>query len=445
MNLKNSEKKEKSIVELTIEVKGDEFKEATSAAYRKQRGSITVPGFRKGKAPRNIIERLYGESFFWEEAVNQSYPAAYDAAVKEAGLEPVGVGNMEVSEINAEGYTFIARVPVMPEVSVEDYKGIEAVKMPVEVTDTDIDAEIERLRDRNSRLISVERAAQNGDTVILDFDGSVDGVPFDGGKAEKFTLVLGSGSFIPGFEEKVEGHSAGEEFDIDVTFPADYHAENLAGKDAVFKIKLHEVQENDRPALDDEFVKDVSEFDTLDELKESIRKDITERRQKDADSMFENAVLEQFAEKVVADIPDAMIDAEAENVLENQAYQMSQSGIPFETYLKITGATVESMLAEMRPNAEKRVRIQLGLKKIAEDAGIEITEEEIEAQYKKLADQYNMEVDQVKQSLDDESIKTDLLRVKASELVTAAAVAKEPEAPKTEETAAEEAAEEKAE
>ncbi len=429
MNLKNSEKKEKSIVELTIEVSGDEFKKAVSDAYYKQRGKVTIPGFRKGKAPRNIIEHLYGESFFWEDAVNISYPAAYDAAVKEAGLEPVGNATMEVSEINADGYTFVAKVPVMPEVSVEDYKGIEAVKIPVNVEESEIDSTIENMRRRNARIESVDRAAQNGDTAVIDFEGFVDGVAFAGGKGEQYSLELGSGSFIPGFEDQIVGHSAGEEIDVNVTFPTEYHAEDLAGKDAVFKVKIHEVKESILPELDDEFAKDVSEFDTLAEFRADMLKKMTESREADSKAMFENSVLEKLAEKVKADIPDAMIDAEAESMVENLAFRMSQQGMSFDTYTKITGMTAEQLMVEQRPQAEMRVRIQLGLDKIAEIEKLEVTDEELDAEYKKIAEQYNMDVEKVKMSMSEKLMREDILRSKANDLVCAAAVATEPAKP----------------
>jgi len=437
MNLKNSEKKEKSIVELTIEVAGEEFKKAVSDAYFKQKKNITIPGFRKGKAPRNMIEKMYGESFFWEEAVNVSYPAAYDAAVKEAGLEPVGSASMEVSEINAEGYTFIAKVPVMPEVTLEDYKGIEAVKIPVNVDASEVESTIENMRRRNARIETVERAAALGDTAVIDFEGFTDGVAFPGGKGEQFSLELGSGSFIPGFEDQIVGHAAGEEIDVNVTFPTEYHAEELAGKPAVFKVKIHEVKESILPELDDEFAKDVSEFDTLEEFRADLLKQMTETRQADSDGMFQNAVLDKLADKVIADIPDAMIDAEAQNMLENLAYRMQQQGMSFEMYTQITGMTAEQLMVEQRPQAEKRVRIQLALDKIAELENIEVTEEELEAEYKKVAEQYNIDVETVKISMGEKYMREDILRSKANDIVCGAAVAVESEKAASEEPAAE--------
>jgi trigger factor len=434
MNLKSTEKKEKSQVELVIEVTKEEFEEALTAAYRKNVKNITIPGFRKGKAPRRMIERMYGRSFFWEDAVNESYQAAYQAALKESGTEPVGRAEMEILDISEDGYSFRATVPVKPEVRISDYKGIEAGKAAVTVEPAEVDAEIERLRKRNARIESVEREARHGDTVVIDYEGFVDGVPFEGGKAEHHNLELGSGMFIPGFEDSLIGVKAGEERDIDVTFPEDYYAEELAGKNAVFKVRVHEVKETILPELDDEFAKDVSEFDTVDELRADIEKNIREEREKMAQSAFENAVFEQLIEKLEADIPDAMIDSRIDSMVEDFSYRLASQGIEIGKYLKITGTNEETLRETYRPQAERLVRLDLSLEKIAELENLEVGAEEIGEEYNRLAEQYNMDVDRVKILLAEDQLKKDLLLRKASGLVMENAVAKETEPISEEET-----------
>jgi len=422
MNLKNTEKKEHSIIELTIEVGQEEFKEAVSAAYKKNRGSVTLPGFRKGKAPRALIEKMYGESFFWEDAVNESYPAAYEAALEASEIDAVGKAEMEIVEITAEGYTFKANVPVKPEVSLSDYKGIEAVKGAFAVADVEIDEEIERMRKRNARIENVEREAKTGDTAVIDFKGFVDGVAFDGGKAEKYSLEIGSGSFIPGFEEQIVGRKTGDEIDVNIDFPAEYHAEELAGKPAVFKVKIHEVKESVLPELDDEFAKDVSEFDTIAELKASIEKNLTESRENTVKSAFENSVMEQLSAKVEADIPNAMIEAQLDTIVENMAYRMSSQGLPFDQYLQMTGSTLEQMREIYRPQAETQVKIGLALDKIVELEGLVMSEDDVEKEYTRLSEQYNMPIEQVRIAVNEKEMSIDLLRGKASDLVVEAAV-----------------------
>ena len=303
MSLKNTEKKEKSIVELTVEVSKEDFEAACAAAYKKNGKKITVPGFRKGKAPRKMIEKLYGSSFFWEDAVNESYSAAFEAALTESGTEPVGKADMEVLDLSENGYTFKAMVPVKPEVTISDYKGIEAEKGETTVEETDIDAELERMRKRNARIETVELPIASGDTAVIDYEGFLDGVPFEGGTAERFSLEIGSNSFIPGFEDQLIGACAGDERDLNLSFPETYHAENLAGKAVVFKVKVHEVKQTILPELDDEFVKDVSEFDTMADLRNDIRNNLVKSRSDAADNVFESSVYAKLAEKLQADIP----------------------------------------------------------------------------------------------------------------------------------------------
>lgn len=427
MKLISSEKKEKSTVELVIEVSAEEFEAACAAAYAKQRGRITLPGFRKGKAPRKMIERMYGENFFWEDAVNESYGKAYDAALKEAGIEAVGEAKMDVEKIDKSGYTFKALVPVKPEITVSDYKGIEAPLYPVSVGEDEANDELERMLKRNARIETVDRAIAGGDTAVIDFEGFTDGVAFEGGKGEKYSLEIGSQSFIPGFEEQLVGRKAGEECEVHVTFPDEYHAEELAGKPAVFKVKIHEVKESILPALDDEFAKDVSEFDTLAELKADIEKRIRESREASVRSSFENAVMDKLAQKVEGEIPDAMIDMQAERQLENMAYRLQSQGMDFQTYVKLTGMTVDDMRADMRPRAEVQVKVSLALEKIAEIEKVKVTQKDIDAEYNKFAEQYNMPLDQVKMAVNEDDLRGDLLREKASKIVLDAAKGIDPD------------------
>lgn len=423
MNVKGKEKKEKSIVELTIEVTKEEFEQACAAAYKKKVKDIALPGFRKGKAPRKMIERMYGESFFWEDAVNESYHEAYESAVKEAGLDPVGRAEMEIVAISGDGYTFKAMVPVKPEVSIADYKGIEAEKPDVVINEEEVDAEIERLRKRNARIEAVDREIRVGDTAVIDFEGFRDGVPFEGGKGERYDLEIGSKTFIPGFEEKLVGAKAGDELDIDLTFPETYHAEELAGKDVVFKVKVHEVKESMLPELDDEFAKDVSEFDTLEQLREDIRANLLKMREEASENAFENAVYGKLVEKLQADIPDAMIENRLDSIVDDFAYRVGSQGMPFEQYLEMMGMDIDGFRSFYRPQAEYQVKLNLSLEKIAELENLEVGTEAIEEEYNKLAEQYNMEADKVKILLPEEGMKSDLLLRKAADFVKENAVA----------------------
>ena len=441
MSVKSCEKVEKSQVALTIEVGAAEFQAAIEKAYQKMRKKIHVQGFRPGKAPRKLIESMYGAEVFFEEAINIAFPDAYDAAVKEQELQVVGYPSVElVGDATQDGFTFKATVPVYPEVTLGQYKGLSAPKDEVKVSAADVDERIKALQDRNARLVSVEREAKEGDTAVIDFEGFLDGVPFEGGKGENHSLELGSHSFVPGFEEQVIGMKAGEEKDIDITFPEDYTPE-LAGKAVVFKVKVHEVKEKEIPALDDEFAKDVSEFDTLKDLKADLKKKITEERQQAADHAFENALMEQVAANITADIPDAMVETQCRQFLDNFKIQIAQSGIPFDQYLKMTGMTEEKLLADAKEPAERQVRVDLAVAAIIKAENIEVTDEDVEAEYKKLAEQYNMELDMVKKYLPADQTKEQLANQKAVEVVVASATATKPEkkkpAKKDEEAAAE--------
>ena len=427
MTVKNCEKLEKSQVALTVEVSAEEFEAAVEKAYQKMRKKINVPGFRPGKAPRKIIEGMYGAEVFFEEAINIAFPEAYEAAVKEQELQVVGYPSVEmVGECTREGFTFKAVAPVYPEVTLGAYKGLSAPKDEVKVSAADVDERLKELADRNTRLVSVEREAKEGDTAVIDFEGFLDGKPFDGGKGENHSLELGSHSFVPGFEEQVIGMKAGDEKDIDITFPEDYHAD-LAGKAVVFKVKVHEVKEKDVPAMDDEFAKDVSEFDTLKDLKADLKKKITEERQKAADRAFEEALMEQVAANITADIPDAMIEAQCRQFLDNFKMQIAQQGIPYDQYMKMTGMDEAKLLEDAKEPATRQVRMDLAMAAIIKAENLEATDEEVEAEFQKMADQYGMDIEMVKKYLQPEQVKDQIVSQKAVAVVVDSAEATKPE------------------
>ena len=427
MSVKSCEKVEKSQVALTIEVGAAEFEAAVEKAYRKLRRKINVPGFRPGKAPRKIIEGMYGAEVFYEEAINIAFPEAYEAAVKEKELQVVGYPTVELEgECTKDGFTFKATAPVYPEVTLGQYKGLSAPKDEVKVTAADVDERVKILQDRNTRLVSVDREAKEGETAVIDFEGFLDGKPFDGGKGENHSLELGSHSFVPGFEEQVIGMKAGDEKDIDITFPEDYH-KDLAGKAVVFKVKVHEVKEKEVPALDDEFAKDVSEFDTLKDLKADLKKKITEERQKDADRAFEDALMEQVAANITADVPDAMVEGQARQFLENFKTQIVQQGIPYDQYMKMTGMDEKKLLEDAKEPALRQVRLDLALAAIIKAENIEASDEEVEAEFQKLADQYGMDLEMVKKYLQADQIKDQVTTQKAVAVVVDSAVATKPE------------------
>ena len=427
MTVKSCEKVEKSQVELTIEVNAAEFEAAVEKAYQKMRRKISVPGFRPGKAPRKMIERMYGAEVFFEEAINIAFPDAYEAAVKEQELQVVGYPAVEmVGECTKDGFTFKATAPVYPEVTLGEYKGLSAPKDEVKVTAADVDERLKELSDRNTRLVSVEREAKEGDTVVIDFEGFLDGKPFDGGKGENHSLELGSHSFVPGFEEQLVGTKAGDEKDLDITFPEDYHAD-LAGKAVVFKVKVHEVKEKEVPALDDEFAKDVSEFDTLKDLKADLKKKITEERQKAANQAFEDALMEQVAANITADIPDAMVENQARQFLDNFKMQIAQQGIPYDQYMKMTGMDEAKLLEDAKEPALRQVRLDLALAAIIKEENLEATDEEAEEELKKMAEQYNMDLETVKKYLQVDQVKDQILTRKAVAIVVDSATAVKPE------------------
>ena len=398
MILKSCEKLEKSEAKLTIQVEAAEFEAAVEKAYLKERKKIRLPGFRPGKAPRKMIENAYGEGVFYEDAVESSWAPAFMQAVEQENLHFVGDPKIDLEDkITKDGYTFTAVVALYPEVTLGQYKGLSATRPVVTVTDEDVDKRLQELADRNSRLVSVDREAKDGDTAVIDFEGFKDGVPFEGGKGENFSLELGSGSFVPGFEEQVIGMKAGEEKDLDITFPENYH-EDLAGKAVVFKVKVHEVKEKEVPAMDDEFAKDVSEFDTLKDLKADLKKKITEERQKDADRVFEENLMNQVAENITADIPDVMVENQAHQYLDNFKAQISRQ-FPYEEYKKMTGMDDAKLLEEAKEPALRQVKMDLATAAIIKAENIEASDEDVEAEFAKMAEQFGMDVEMVKKYL----------------------------------------------
>ena len=418
MNLISCEKLEKSMVELQFSIDAETFKNAVAAAFKRESKKYAVPGFRKGKAPRAMIEKMYGADIFHYDAINDLFPEAYEAAVKEAGIDVVGRPEPEVVSMSeAEGATLKVKVAVKPEVTLGDYAGLNVTKKVKTVDESLVDAEIKRMQDRNGRLLTREGAAENGDTVDIDFEGFVDGVAFEGGKAEHYSLVLGSGSFIPGFEDQVIGHSAGEEFDVNVKFPEQYQAEELAGKDATFKIKLHEVKYKELPELDDDFAKDVSEYDTLDELKDSIRKNIEENNNKQADAQVENDLIEQVVNGMTVEVPEVMYEARVEELVQDFQYRIAQQGLKLEQYLQYMGMELDAFKAQFREQAEKQVKMRLAMEAIVAKEAIQATDEEFENEIKRIADAYKMEVEKVRSVVDEAAVKADLAVNKAIDFV----------------------------
>ena len=418
MNLISCEKLEKSMVELQFSIDAETFKAAVNNAFKREGKKYAIPGFRKGKAPRHMIEKMYGSDIFHYDAVNDLFPEAYEAAVKEAKIDVVGRPDPEVVSMSeADGVVLKVKVAVKPEVELGEYAGLTVTKEAKNVNEADVDAEVKRMQDRNGRLLTREGAAENGDTVDIDFEGFVDGKAFEGGKAEHYSLVLGSGSFIPGFEDQVVGHSAGEEFDVNVTFPTEYQAAELAGKAAVFKIKLHEVKYKELPALDDDFAKDVSEYDTLDELKDSIRNNIKTNLDKQAEQKVENDLMDQVITNMKADIPDAMVDSRIDELVQDFEYRISQQGLKLADYLKYMGMNIEQFRAQFKEQADKQVKMRLAMEAIVAKEGITASDEEFEEEVKRIADAYKMEADKVKSIVDAAAVKADLAINKAIDFV----------------------------
>ena len=429
--LKSCEKFETNVYALEVALEGDAFKAAVTKAYTKTRGKYNVPGFRKGKAPKHIIETYYGKEAFWYDAIDAEYPALFDEAVKEAGITPVAAPyDDEIAEMNENGFTIKFKVTVKPEVELKAYKGIKAEKEKVTVKKAEIKAEVDKALEKDAKLVAVEgKAAKKGDIATIDFEGFLDGVAFEGGKGEGYDLELGSGNFIPGFEDQVIGHKADEEFDIDVTFPEDYGAEDLAGKAVVFKIKLHKIMKKELPKYDDEFVKDVSEFDTIADYEKSLEEEIKARKEAAADREFENKVMDTLVDNVVAEIPAVMIEKEIDNQINEFEYRLRSQGMSMDMYMQYLGMDVAALRDSYKEGAEKQVKLRLALEKITELEKIEISDEDVETELKTYADAYNMPMDKIKNLVSAEDVKADLACRKAMDIVKETAVAGAKKAP----------------
>lgn len=424
MALKSSNKVDTNTYEIEVTVSSDAFKEACKQAYLKGKKNIQLPGFRKGKATQGMIEKMYGEGAFYEEALDIVYPKAVSSAIEEAELKVVDAPfDLEIPVMSKEeGVEMKMKVTTYPEVKLGEYKGLKAVKLPTEATDEDVENELKQMQERNSRLIDVtDRNAEMGDTATIDFEGFTDGVAFEGGKGENYPLELGSGSFIPGFEEQVAGHGVDEEFDVNVTFPEEY-AEELASKDAVFKCKIHEIKTKELPELDDEFAKDVSEFDTLDEVKEDLKKQIAEKKEKDAKIDLENQLLEQVVENMEVEIPECMFTKRTDEMVQEYNYRLQMQGLNLETYLQYMGQDMDTFKESFKEGAVKQVKVSVALAAIMEAENIEVSDEEIDAEAAKIGEQYGMDVDQVKKAVPAEQLTEDIKRNKAVDLIVESAV-----------------------
>lgn len=426
MSLKSANKIETNIYELEVEATAEEFEAAVQTAYQKAKNKINVPGFRKGKAPRKMIEKLYGEACFYDDAVNAMVPDVVGAAIDEAGIELVDRPEIDVTSLSKEaGVSFKVKCTAKPEVEISDYKGIEVEKSVKTVTDEDVDNRLKSMQERNGRLITVEdRAVENGDTVVIDFEGFMDGKAFDGGKEDGFSLKIGSGQFIPGFEEQIIGKSTGEEFTINVTFPENYQMEELAGKPAEFRIKLHEIKATELPELDDDFAKDTSEFDTLDELKADVRKKLEESAEKNAEAAAENAVYDALIEKMSAEIPQVMFENKIDDMVKDFEIRLSQQGLDLPMYLSFTGMDEAAFRDTFKDQAEKTVKLRLALEKIAKLENIEVTDEQVMEELKKMSEAYKIPVNQLMSIVSPVTLRTDLVVTEASKLVKDSAVIK---------------------
>lgn len=435
MSVKSCEKLEKSMVELTVEVNAADFEAAIEKAYKKQRGQIRVPGFRPGKAPRKMMEQMYGSGVFYEEAVNIALPDAYANAIKEQELDVVGYPKVELQDVSKDGFSFKATVAVYPEVTLGQYKGIEAPKYEAVVTEEDVNGRLKEMADRNSRMVDLDRAVETGDIANIDFKGFLDGVPFDGGTGENFDLAIGSGQFVPGFEDQIIGMNPGEERDIDITFPDDYHAE-LAGKAVVFHVKVNAVKVKEIPELDDEFAKDVSEYDTLEELKKSVEAELLEEREGAAKNAFENAVMDKAAAGITADIPEDMIKEQSRAFVQNLERQVHSQGLTMEQYMQMANTDVDQLLEQAREPAEQQVRMDLTIAAIVKAENIEVTDEDVEAEFQKRSEEFKIDVEKLKKYLGEPMVREQLLRDRAIAVVVENAV---PVKPDTEKPAEEDA------
>ena len=419
------EKLENNMAKLTIEVAAEEFVAATKKAYNKNKNQISVQGFRKGKAPQAIIEKLYGASIFYEDAANDLIPGAYEAAAKESGLDITSYPSIDVVQVEkGKPFIFTAEVALRPDVELGEYKGVEIEKVSAEVTEEDIEAEIKKVQEQNAREVTVDRPAENGDTVMIDYEGSVDGELFEGGSAEGYGLVLGSGSFIPGFEDQLVGASAGADVDVHVTFPEAYHADDLAGKEALFKVKVHEVKTKDYPIVDDEFAQDVSEFDTLEEYKEDLKKNLAEKKVQEAKAEKQQKVMDVVVGNAKMDIPEAMVSKSTDDMMNQYAQELGAQGLSMDVYFKYTGMTPQQLAEQLKPQALANIKNRLVLDAIVAAENIEITDDEIEAEIQRLAESWNMEADKVRSYMDVDLMRNDMSAQKALEMITDAAVEK---------------------
>ncbi|MDY3792339.1 MAG: trigger factor [Oscillospiraceae bacterium] len=426
MSLKSTNKIETNIYELEVEASAEEFESAVQTAYQKAKNKISVPGFRKGKAPRKMIEKLYGESCFYDDAVNAMVPFVVGKAIDEAGIEVVDRPEIDVTALSKDtGVSFKVKCIAKPEVQISDYKGIEVEKSVKTITDEDVDNQLKSMQERNGRLITIEdRAVENGDTVVIDFEGFMDGKAFDGGKEDGFSLKIGSGQFIPGFEEQIVGKSTGEDFTINVTFPENYQMEELAGKPAEFKIKLHEIKATELPELDDDFAKDTSEFDTLDELKADLKKKLEENASKNADAAAENAVYDAVIAKMNAEIPQVMFEHKIDDMVRDFEMRLSQQGLDLPMYLSFTGMDEAAFRDTFKDQAEKTVKLRLALEQIAKLENIEVTDEQVMEELKKMSENYKLPLNQLMSVVSPATLKTDMLVTEASKLVKDSAVIK---------------------
>ncbi len=423
------EKLEKNMAKLTIEVPAEEFEKAVQSVYQRNKNKFSIPGFRKGKVPRNMIEKMYGAGIFYEEAINDLLPGAYEKGVEESGLEVVSRPSVAVTQAEAgKALVFTAEVAVKPEVTLGQYKGLEVEAADLTVTDEDVETEIKKEQEKNATVVTVEdRAVQDGDTAVIDFEGFCDGVPFEGGKGEAFPLVIGSGQFIPGFEEQLVGKNTGDEVEVNVTFPTPYQAKELEGKDAMFKVKINEIKSKLLPELDDEFASEVSDFETMAEYREDVAKKLAEKKAEDARTAKENSVVDMAAANAQMEIPEAMIETRAEDQVDDFARRLQSQGLQLEQYLQYTGLTREKMVEQAKEQAEKSIRVRLMLEAVADAEKIEVSEEELNAELDRMAKSYGMEVDALKGYFGEKEIgqiKTDLAVQKAVDLLTAEAVEK---------------------
>ncbi|MGN1081579.1 MAG: trigger factor [Acutalibacteraceae bacterium] len=426
MELKSTNKVAVNDYELDVAIDGATFEAAVAKAYKQNIGKMNISGFRKGHAPRAVVEKMYGKDIFYNDAFEALYPQAVEEAISESKLEVVEASKLELVSMDENGVNFKVTVVVKPDVEIKDYKGIKAEKPAVTVEDDEIDSELNRMRERNARVIDVEdRAAKIGDMTVIDFDGSVDGVRFDGGKAEGYSLELGSGLFVPGFEEQVAGHNVGDEFDVKVKFPEDYQFTEIAGKDAVFACKLHNIKAKELPELDDEFAKDVSEFDTLKELKEDIKKNITKSKEEQAENTVESTLIEKMLDGFKAEIPDAMINQKIDENVNDFSYRLQSQGLKLEDYLKYSGLDMEAFRGNFKENAERQVKVRLALEKIADIEKLVVTEDEINAEYDKFKQAYDVEMERIKAAIPEKEVRGDLLVKKAVDFVKENAVISE--------------------